>query len=66
MNEGSVLIFLYDALHSLIFSNTKWRFQCFIKSACWIVNDEYLIQRIAVHVAEHLNLSPISCTNDNK
>lgn len=31
-----------------------------------MVNEEYLIQRIAVHVAEHLNLSPISWTNDNK
>jgi len=31
-----------------------------------MVNDEYLIQRIAVHVAEHLNLSPISWTNDSK
>lgn len=31
-----------------------------------MLNDEYLMHRMAVHVAEHLNFSPISLTNDSK
>lgn len=66
ITDGSLHIFLYEELHCSMLFNTFSRFQCFIKSAWSIVNDEYLMHCRAVQVAEHLNFKPISLTKDSR